>query len=82
MVIQRRLEQKMAFSLSVPNLPFQPRFSTGKFLCFLSVLHHFFNGPCLPDAFTVGFCVFPSLQICSSILCMLIAQLDECPSSL
>jgi len=45
-------------SLCVPNFPFQPTLSTGKLLCFLSGLHRFLDGPCLPGAFTVGFCVF------------------------
>lgn len=56
MEIQSRLEQKMAFLLSAPNLLFQPTFSS-----FLSGLHHFLSGPCLPDGFTVGFCGFHPL---------------------
>lgn len=82
MEIQRRLEQNLTFSLTIPIHPFEPTFSTRKLLCFHSGLHHFLNSPCLPDAFTVGFCVFLSLRICSPVLCILTAQIDQCPSSL
>lgn len=47
--------------------------------CFLSRLHRFLNAPCFFSAFTVGFCVFQSLRICSPVLFILLSQMNAHP---
>lgn len=83
MEVWRKLEQNTAFWFNIPSPLFQPAFSTGKLLCFLSGLHHFFNGPCFSAASQLdSVFFFCSLRICSPVLYILTAQLDEYPSSL
>lgn len=82
MEVWRKLEQNTAFWFNIPSPLFQSAFSTGKLLCFLSRLHRFLNGPCFSAASQLDSVFFRSLRICSPVLYILTAQLDEYPSSL
>lgn len=79
MEIQRKHELNRTFCLSVPSLPFQPIFSTGKLLSF--------KAASLPQC-SLFFLCFHSWILCFPVTQNLFsrpvhtAQPDECPSAL
>lgn len=70
MEIQRRLEQKTAFSLSVPNLLSSQHSAQENFFAFFQ--------DCITSSMVL---VSLTLNLFSHFVCIT-AQLDECPSSL